>query len=143
LVIIPKWENSGDTPTKNMLNYVSWGLFVKDIPAGFDFPDQGDEERIPILIPPHAIIYSGSLEFNKAQIDKVISGEKRLFLWGYAEYNDVFAGTNRHRTEFCNEVVISHVSENELALRFPLYRKHNGADQECMKQIQTTVNLLV
>jgi hypothetical protein len=134
LIIIPQWENSGDTPTKNMLNHVNWALFEKDLPTDFDFPDLAGEERTPALIGPHAIQYASPLEIDAQHIDAAIAGTGHLYIWGWAEYDDVFPGTSRHRTEFCNEVLISRVSGKEFSIRFRLHRKHNGADGECIKK---------
>ena len=35
----------------------------------------------------------------------VKAGAERFLLWGWAEYDDVFAWSGRHRTEFANEVI--------------------------------------
>ena len=39
LIILPKWENSGTTPTKKMTNWVSWKIFNGAPPPDYDFPD--------------------------------------------------------------------------------------------------------
>lgn len=137
LIILPQWENSGDTPTKNMLNHVNWAYFEHDLPDDFDFPDFSGEERTPTLIGPHATQYTSPLEIDAQHIDSVIAGKQRIYIWGWAEYDDVFSATSRHRTEFCNEVLVSRVSDQELSIRFRLYRKHNGADGECLKKTTT------
>lgn len=133
LVIIPQWENSGGTPTKNMLNHVNWKLFDKDIPDDFGFPDFSGEEGTPTLIGPHATQYASPLEIDAQHIAAVTENKGRIFIWGWADYDDVFIGTTRHRTEFCNEVIITSVADNGITIRFRLHKKHNGADGECLK----------
>lgn len=137
VIINPVWENSGDTPTKKMRNHVNWTYFVTDIPPDFDFPDITGEESTAVLIGPHATLNTSPLEINMQCIDNVAQGKGHLYIWGWAEYNDVFENTNRHRTEFCSEVLISKISETEISIRFRLYKLHNGADEECIKKLIT------
>jgi hypothetical protein len=57
----------------------------------------------------------------------------RLFVWGWAEYRDVFDGIPLHRTEFCNEVIVTEMGREEatgkvtFAVRFSIYGPHNSA----------------
>ena len=39
LVVMPKWRNSGTTPTRFMTNWVSWKPFNSEPPDDFNFPD--------------------------------------------------------------------------------------------------------
>ncbi|GEM_PF-3468615 len=136
-IIIPVWENSGDTPTKKMRNYVNWQYFPTDIPQHFDFPDHFGEESTAMIIGPHATIPASPLEIENIYIDNILAGQGHLYIWGWAEYNDVFDKTIRHRTEFCNEVLISKMADNKVNFRFRLYRLHNGADGDCFKKLIT------
>ena len=82
-----------------------------------------------------AIAVTASLENIKSLQD----GSKHMFVWGWAEYDDVFEGTRRHRTEFCNEIVAVGDLNDYLktSFNFPIYSRHNGADADCMKSAQT------
>jgi hypothetical protein len=57
----------------------------------------------------------------------------RLFIWGWAEYSDVFKDTSLHRTEFCREVLITSMGKDEAtgktsaAVRFVFYGPYNTA----------------
>ena len=35
----PVWNNTGDTPTRNMFNHISLRIFDTDLPMNWDFPD--------------------------------------------------------------------------------------------------------
>jgi hypothetical protein len=39
-----------------------------------------------------------------ADVKKVVAKTYRLFVWGWIDYDDVFEGTPRRRTEFCFDV---------------------------------------
>src|SRR6202011_1536209 len=42
-------------------------------------------------------------------MDRIKAGTDRIFIWGWMEYDDTLKGTlgtPRHRTEFCNELVV-------------------------------------
>jgi hypothetical protein len=57
-----------------------------------------------------------------------------LYVWGWAEYDDVFDGTERHRTEFCYSIGFSDRHAADIVssdfIRYRHY-KGNGVDQEC------------
>lgn len=46
-----EWENSGETPTRDMFTFVSLKLADEALPRGFDFPD-GAGENVPTLRAP-------------------------------------------------------------------------------------------
>jgi len=138
--IMPKWENSGQTPTKRMVNHVNWKFFEGDIPADYDFPDLPGEPSVPILLGPGGNVFTSSLDIATPFLERVIRGEGRIYLWGWADYDDVFAKTPRHRTEFCNEMVALQLAPDKAdgsqkaALQFRMHRAHNGTDEQCMKK---------
>jgi hypothetical protein len=56
-------------------------------------------------------------------------------LWGWAEYNDIFEGTPRHRTEFCADVLVSPDQKAaDFGITLAVCPKYNGADDEAMKK---------
>ena len=120
-----EWTNSGDTPTKNMRSCITKLAVLKngeiplEIPDHYDFRDVDAAER-PTLMAPKASILSGSIEINPDDIQKMIKRTQRTYIYGWADYNDVFKGTRRHRIEFCNEIIfllLIHTSRNVESLR--------------------------
>ena len=142
------FENAGSTPTRWMRMHTNWFYFAGGIPDDYNFPDLGATAgSVPISMGPKGITWSGECEIP---IDKVLAtrnGEGQLFVWGWVEYDDIFEGTPRHRTEYCFEVKVPgiptiHTAEGNpegahVPFRYQGYKKHNGTDEECMHPIKT------
>jgi len=79
--------------------------------AGNPLPGHG--EGITFFIGPKATKFSTTLKIPTTLVEQVGDGKARLFVWGRAEYNDVFENTPPHHTEFCNEVVITNISHED------------------------------
>jgi hypothetical protein len=47
LIIMPRWRNSGTTPTRYMTNWANWQRFTSEPPDDFTFPDL-DESGNPV-----------------------------------------------------------------------------------------------
>jgi hypothetical protein len=73
--------------------------------------------------------------------------ELEVFLYGWVEYDDVFEGTPRHRTEYCTQIVVEgdvtihtlpgNPEQPHVPFRYQGHKKHNGADEECIRPLQT------
>jgi hypothetical protein len=144
-VVRPKWGNSGTTPTKNTVNYVSWKYFPGSIPQGFAFPDLGKDgnptdnpELTPMVIGPKATVFGQASEIPTSRLDDVIAARGRLLIWGWASYDDIFEGTSRHQTRFGVELEVKSISVDQgkiqAAVSFGNYGHRNCADQECERQ---------
>ena len=142
-------ENAGSTPTRYMYMHTNWYYFVGGMPENFDFRDlaTGQVERVPITMGPKGSTWSAECE---VPIDKILAAknnEGNLFIWGWLEYDDIFEGTPRHRTEYCFEVKVPGVPTifradgnpegAHVPFRYQGYKKHNGTDEECMNPIKT------
>src|ERR1700693_2571114 len=81
-----------------------WGRQVKHchIPDGFRFADYPGGRCTPSVIGPRSETY---IPVNIAIQDAIAAHErrKRILVYGWLEYNDIFEGSRRHRTEFCYE----------------------------------------
>jgi hypothetical protein len=135
--IKPVWENNGTTGTRHMYNHVSWKTFPGEIPDDFDFPDIWDEgekqERAIILIGPQSKLNGRTVSIPTEELIDAGQGRKRVFIWGWAEYDEVFPNTPRHRIEFCVELKVlgdaTVANFNHFVPSFEI--RHNGADEEC------------
>jgi hypothetical protein len=116
LVIMPKWKNSGNTPTRMMRNWVSYSLFETTPPAGFAYPDLGEDgevvansaETAPLVfVGPQASRYAHFLRLPTSLAETVRTGKKRLFVWGWTRYEDVFGV--KHLSRFCNEIKMTNL----------------------------------
>ncbi len=110
-------ENSGTTPAISKIQYFSAGNEFKDQLSEEQFV--GAEKNLPIgetgpkaqkgigpiiktdifILGTYPLASIGTKEF----MDFIRS--KRIFLWGWVGYRDVFPGTRPHVTEFCEEVI--------------------------------------
>ncbi len=134
ITIIPTWQNSGNTQTKKMFTRINWKYFSPDIPDNYDFADLGVDENIPTLIAPKSTIDAHELIIEEEYINAVINKDGQIYIYGWAEYNDIFENTQRHRTEFCYRVVIIQFDEKPVRIYFEIYAKYNGTDNECLKE---------
>ena len=135
-----RWENSGATPTKEIRNWVSWKTFPHGPPKDYQWPNLDESGNptadtstaIKFIIGPKTSQGSQMLKIPISTFEKVRGGDLRLFIWGWAEYHDVYEGTPTHRTEFCNEVVVTNLTKEgdrvTVALHFPMYGQHNSAN---------------
>jgi hypothetical protein len=123
-----------------MFSHVSSEFFDGEMSADFAFPDSGDPTRVPTLIGPGAVILSSAFLYDAKdpRVAAVHTGAKHLYIWGWAEYDDIFEGTPRHRTEFCYEVFfVGAAFPNKVQLATRMHRLHNAADEDCKYPLKT------
>lgn len=132
------WINSGATPAKNLVVRFNWKTFEGDMPENFDFPDLSTtSEDLKAILGPQSS-NPQLVKISQENIENVAAQTRTLYIYGWADYNDVFKGTDRHRTEFCNKIDIKKfpMAGNPLAFRYQMlstsFSKFNGADEECM-----------
>lgn len=138
--IQPIWENTGTTPTRNGRGHVNWKYFDRSVPADFDFADFDElGNRIlsydaykPLIVGPRATALSPIISMEPAILRQVRDLQGKLLIWGWAEYDEVFADAKRHRTEFAYLVVVSGSPASHVG--FSQFKLHNGVDEDCTKQ---------
>jgi hypothetical protein len=98
----------------------------------FDFPVASVPD-VHVMIAPGGTIDSGELLIQLEQMDNIHAGTQHLYVWGWAEYDDVFVRTARHRTEFCYKWTVGgNVRDpKKFGTRYNIHARHNGADEEC------------
>ena len=126
------WENSGNTPTKDLTTWISWDVFDKPIDDNFTFPDnkrEASESSGIGFIGPRAQMNVNTFTVSVQDAVELMMERKFLYIWGWVEYNDIFPGTPRHKTEFCNRVIGSPVANNPnpAFIEFRYHRAHNKA----------------
>src|SRR5579859_874670 len=139
-IVIPRWKNSGTTPTRYMTNWVNWAPFDGRPPDDFDFPDldstgnrvaNDHQSRIQSFVGPQSTTYAQPLAISPEAFAAAREGKKTILVWGWARYEDMFG--SKHVTKFCNEVKIDFVSEagGKFAngISFLVYPRHNCTDE--------------
>ncbi|MGA2410449.1 MAG: hypothetical protein ABSG46_08695 [Candidatus Binataceae bacterium] len=139
--ITPVWENSGDTPTKYLSSYQSGALMDGEPPKDFKYPDTafpaGQEVKISHdFIGPRGQLNGAPFNLAIADVLEMRKGTKKFFIWGWFDYNDLFKGTERHRTEYCCQilVVLDPTNPNNVALSASIYGWHNAVDDQCYRK---------
>ncbi len=124
------WENSGATPTQDLRMWVNWGSYASPLPSNFEFPDLGDRRgESATIIPPRGqtstIVFTLDFQHAIALMNK----QAFTYIWGWAEYKDIFPNTPKRRTEFCVQVVASLLSSEPptMMVEFRHYQTHNSA----------------
>lgn len=128
----PIWKNSGKTPTKRAINKISWwiGVDVGDIPANFDFTDANNPGQT--IIGPDATMHGLTIDLDIDTLQKIRSNSAHAYIWGWIDYDDIFANTRRHRTEFCVEIqVTGNPIYKEGGFLYRMHGPFNGFDEDC------------
>lgn len=134
-------ENTGKTPARNLQAPAVWSSFPAQIPADFHLADLKATKTTKLKpAGPGQTIKLSTEELPVAALEEAARGTHRLLAWGWAEYNDVFQGKARHRTEFCFEIKVSpdFSRPGKYAIEPVLYPGHNGADEECLTRPATS-----
>lgn len=141
-----KWENASATPAIPFVDYVNWKIFPGAPPEDFSYPDldasgnplTGPSPVVTSFLAPKTWLWSNPLSVPLSAMEDVRDGRARLFIWGWAAYTDVFK--RPHRTEFCNEVIVTGVArstnvtgigpdqEVRVSVSYPQYGPHNTAN---------------
>lgn len=128
-------ENSGQTPTRHTLIAMNYRCSVDKLPPDFQFPDPGPDKIEFAIIGPRAIFMTPVIDIPATEVAMAVAGMRHLYGWGWVDYNDVFEGSKRHRTEFCFEIVPDKgPPSQDTTLRFVNHAQFNGADEDCQRQ---------
>ncbi|MHB1955840.1 MAG: hypothetical protein ACYCOU_19080 [Sulfobacillus sp.] len=95
------WRNAGNSRARNVRTFIAKYFEKEDMPR--DFPFAITAEPIETHIPPHAEIWA-ELPVTSEELVAAATGESFLYLWGRAEYRDVFDDTQRYVTRFLVKV---------------------------------------
>jgi hypothetical protein len=131
-----RWENGGNTPTKNMRSRINYALSEQPFDLGYEFLDLGDQlDGGSTMLGPKAIMHSPFIDVPVEHLQKVKNGEAHSYIWGWTDYNDVFPNTARHRSEFCfKRVVQGDVLEENCQFLYQQVERFNGFDDECLRR---------
>ena len=97
------WENTGLTPTRDLVTSINWQEFANEIPADFSFPEG---RKIKALIGPKQHIEVRTADILIEAYERAALGQSKIYVWGSAEYRDVFRDNLRHVTEFCVHLIV-------------------------------------
>lgn len=119
-------KNGGKTPTKKLRVSINWDSFDEPLEDDFNFPDRIGIEPMSGPIGPGAVSHTPHVDIPLPLMELVARGHKFVYIWGWADYDDVVGGAGRHRSEFCFEFL----NDGRLT-SFHEFRLFNGYDEEC------------
>ncbi len=126
-------KNGGMTPAINARMNISHNRFNNEMPADYHFPDSTNFGNA--LIGPQLIWHTPSITIPASELERPLVGAFH-YLWGWIEYDDIFSGTTRHRTEFCFKIECERLQPtNEFWVGFAPHSKFNAADEDCLRPI--------
>ncbi len=134
-----RWNNGGSTPTRGLTVYVHWELRENRLPQHYPF-DPGKTVKLgQATIAPGGFIQVGGWDINGTDLLTISAGGKYLYIWGRAEYRDVFPETPLHITKFCvfatnltgDPLKPWHAETNPFDITFAVYHHHNCEDEDC------------
>jgi hypothetical protein len=106
-----KLRNSGSTPTRHLVIGAHFTERTREVSADFTFPEPVDSQHV--LIGPNSEIIACSITMPYEIIDRIKNETSFLYIWGYADYNDVFEKTPRHTLEWFFRVSVADDAEYE------------------------------
>jgi hypothetical protein len=140
-VFKPTWENSGNTPTREMKTHVDFELIASQLQPNYDFADKAANPPgvliTTALIGPKTRIVGGTPHvFTIAEMREVAAETKYLYIWGWARYRDTTSESRPHLTRYCFRVMGSgdFTSETGVSFSFLFHDRGNCADDECTTQ---------
>jgi hypothetical protein len=136
------WQNTGFTPTRRARNHVNWDFFSRgDSPEDRGFADLGPtsglDDNSQLVIGPRTTVTGQAHVIGIDWIFASNSLQGRIFIWGWYEYDDVFADeTPRRRTEFCSYLSWPGLPDmpNPAHASTSIFSAFNGTDEDCYRQ---------
>lgn len=132
---IPIWQNSGKTPPKRARNCINHWLGINGgpLPVDFDYPDYGTAAST--MIGPNAHMHGKRLDIPVETLQQMRAGNAHAYIWGWIDYDDIFANTERHRAEFCFEIeVTGNPIYKEGGFAYRMRGLFNGFDGDCYRR---------
>jgi hypothetical protein len=123
--LLVSWHNVGPTPTRNMIAAVAGQATERPPPRTSAVP-KADGRQQPAIVGPNAAINSAYVNLPVGLVADIVERRAYYLFAGWAEYNDVFDHTPRHRVEFCYWVEFDgEPASDKLEARFHLHGTHN------------------
>jgi hypothetical protein len=110
LAVQVKWANSGNTPTRDLINFAKTQVLDEPMTNNFKFTETDEtgnpypqDKYVTYFIGPHA---SQGSQFVRVPGNALqdFKDKKPIYFWGLVRYYDVF-GSTHHVTRFCQQIV--------------------------------------
>jgi hypothetical protein len=129
----PTWENSGNTPTKNLRTKINHELRDSKLPDNFPFVDNDGTTGSNFLGPKNPMRIGQTRAFSVAELQQVQAGKSFLYIWGWARYRGTIPGTPEYVSRYCVQVRPSgDVTNPDCTFSIVSHNRGNGIDDECI-----------
>ena len=129
------FENSGNTPAKNMRIRAS--LEIRDDALPDDFPFSQSSDPSQRTIGPRGSVQSMPVSISSKTLHEAKAGKKHVYIWGWAKYSDILDDSTPHITTFCCKIIVDGDPRNprlvgdhteNVSLTFENHKNHNDAN---------------
>lgn len=125
--VLPRWKNSGNTPTRKMTIQVNWRGPKGPIPPDYIYGNPPE----PFFLAPKTVEPSALVEMPGAAvlIDWALRPagvEPIVFIWGRADFEDVFG--KKHFIEWCRRLRFDRHDGKKLRASFIQWGDYNRSD---------------
>jgi hypothetical protein len=140
--ILGSYENSGTTPALEVVNYLQAGLadeLTEDefkgraVSAFATTIGPRASQDVGPIIADEAVIFGRDLGKVPKLVRITDDRGRRMMVWGWAVYKDIFFPNSRpHLTEFCRKVdSLTTGADGMMRYAFTTCRSHNCTDESC------------
>jgi hypothetical protein len=135
--LLVTWHNVGPTPTRNMIAAVTGQASERPPPRTCAVP-KADARQQPVIVGPNATLNSAYVNLPIGLVADILARRAYYLFAGWAEYNDVFDQTPRHRVEFCYWVELEGEPDaDKIEARFHIHGAHN---RHCESEVVVVAN---
>ena len=101
-----QWVNDGVTPAIHFASF-NGVSYIQPPLSVYRWPTGTIEKYNVTALGPKGIVYSPTTTtLSLDQLEMYSRNHLRVYLWGWARYNDVFSRTKRHLTRYCYRIYI-------------------------------------
>jgi len=129
-IVKPKWKNSGTTPARNLTVRVNFTITIGNPPVEYSYGNSGER----LFLGPQASAMSSFQQLPTGSAQEIVglreAGQTNLFIWGRAEYEDMFGDTQPHFTQWCYRVHLGAPDGKTLRAEFIQAGNYNCSDAD-------------
>jgi hypothetical protein len=119
------WKNTGQTPARKADVWLNWEDMIGDMPANFPFskPEQQDDDGACTVSSGRTVLAFEDKKVPKDVFGACCEGTRNLYVWGRAEYTDIF-GASWH-DEFSAKMITVANPKRSKDVNWIMLPKHN------------------
>jgi len=133
-----RWMNAGNTPTRRLRSFVKHEFLDAPMDPSYQF-SAAIPTHTTTVIAAKGEVFTYVVDLFGDELLLVKQQKKRLYIWGVAQYSDVFPESKEYITHFCVEArnltgdpaTPWDDEKNRFDIQFAHYDRHNCMDEDC------------